>query len=408
MDRKILQNTSTIFIAQAVVKIISFGYTIFLARFLGVEAFGFYIAAVAYFSLISSIADFGFNRFIIREGAKDEKSLNRLLGATVSLRIFLNLLIFVVFSFLISQFDDNFIRVTLSIWAVLAVLPQSIALTFDAALVSREKFRFSALGLLGLSFATVILGGIFVIYGFGVLGVLIALFLAEVFYSIILGISLLVNKINFTTYLSYDDFKKILAGSLPYGILMVLGLLYFRIDSLMLSYMKGEYETGIYGAGFRFLEAAVFIPSALATALFPVLARLDEDFSQTKKIYFSALKLLGLLSLPITLLYFFVLPLLIPYLLPQYSDSVNVIKILSFTIPFMFLHVPAALVLQASSKYLKPMIYFSFFTLGFNIVLNLFLIPEYGFIGAAVATVASEALSFIIFFGLIYSKILRR
>ena len=42
-------------------------------------------------------------------------------------------------------------------------------------------------------------------------------------------------------------------GSLPYGLLGILGLLYFRIDTILLSYLRGNFETEI-AAGTYILE----------------------------------------------------------------------------------------------------------------------------------------------------------
>lgn len=408
MDRKILKNSAWLFTAQALVKVISFFYTIFLARSLGVSDFGLYVTALAYFALISSVADFGFNRFLIREGARNLEKLSVYLYCTVFLRLVLTTLVFLIFSLWLYLVDPDNLRAKLSILAVLAVLPQSLALTFDAVLVAIQKLKFSALSLLGLSLLTTIVGISLILMGFGPLGAVGAVLFGQTGYVLLLFYSLNLNHLTFKPTFSWDEIKIIIKGSLPYGILSVLGLLYFRIDTLLLSYLKGPVSAGFYGAAFKFLEALVFIPSALATALFPVLAKLhDEDISQIKKIYFSAVKLLGLLSLPVFISFFFLLPYVIRFLLPQYLPSIQALQILSLAIPFMFIHVPGVLVLISSDKYLKPMILLSIFTLTFNIVLNFLLIPQFDFIGASWVTVLSEALSFLIFFTLLYFKLLK-
>lgn len=408
MDKRILKNSGWIFGAQALVKVISFFYTIFLARSLGVSDFGLLVTALAYFSLISSISDFGFNRFLIREGARNLQSLTEYVSLSALLRLGLLGLTFVIFAVWIKVFDPDALRSSLSILAVLAVLPQSIALTFDAALVARERLKFSALGLLGLSVSTTLLGIYFVTLGFNVAGAITALLIGQIVYALLLFMFLSQAEVKLKLHFSLRDIKDIIKGSLPYGILGVLGLLYFRIDTLLLSYLKGNEETGIYGAAYRFLEAIVFVPSALASAMFPVLAKLhDNNVREIKTLYFSAIKLLGLLSIPIFLCYILVLPSVISLLLPNYLPSIQVIQILSFAIPFMFIHVPGALVLISTEKFLKPVIFLSFFTLAFNIILNFIFIPPFGFIGASVTTVLSEILSFAVFFVLLYFKLLK-
>lgn len=409
MITSLFKNSAWIFLSQFIIKGISFVYTIFLADRLGVEGFGLYSVALAYFSLFASISDVGLSRYLIREGARDNSELNRLLTTTVILRLLLVLVLLVGGLLLLQNFDDDPTRRYLSMLAMLAVIPQAVALTFDGALIAIQKIKLSSLGVLILSILTTVLGFYFVNNGYGETGALSALIIAEILYAGVMCYFVIRSRIHFPfTHGILEDTTKILKGSLPYGILGILGLIYFKIDTLLLSYLKGSYETGLYSAAYRFLEALVFIPSAVATAAFPVLSRLHEvDNAQVKRIYLSSVKLLGGLSIIITLGYLLILPSLISYFLPDYQDSVEVIRILALTIPFMFIHVPAAVVLLTSDKFLKPVIYLSLLTVGFNIIANLLLIPTYGVYAAAWITVASEILSFAVFFGLLYKKLLR-
>ena len=72
----------------------------------------------------------------------------------------------------------------------------------------------------------------------------------------------------------------------------------------------------------------------------------------------------------------------------------------------MFIHVPAVTVLLSTDKYLKQVLILSLITVAFNIGANLAFIPKFGFIAASWVTVASEILSFVIFFLLTKNKFL--
>lgn len=408
MIERILKNTAYLFTAQAVTKVISFFYTIFLARSLGVADFGLYSVALAYFSLLSVASDFGINRYLIREGSKNPKDLPKFVSNSLILRTIIGVSLFLLFSISLYLLDPDFNRVKLSILAALAVIPQTIALTLDAALVAKEKLKFSAISLLGLSILTTLFGILFIGQGFSSLGAVSALILGEIIYAIILYFFLKKDLNSLNLNFNLDELIKVVKGSFPYAILGVLGLLYFKIDTLLLGYLKGAEEAGYYSAAYRFLEAAIFIPSSLATALFPVISRLhDTNTKEIKRLYFLSLKLLGGISIILFLGFVFILPNIISWLLPNYLPSIQAILILSFAIPFIFLHVPGALILLATDKYFKIIIYLSLITLSFNIFLNIILISQLGFIGAAYASVASEAFSLLVFFTLLYFKILR-
>lgn len=410
MINKILRNSSYLIISQSLTKVVAFFYTLFLVKSLAVEEFGLYSVALSYFSIISAIADFGIVRYLIRELSKDNSLSKRILGDVFFLRVGLTILLYLVFAGFILLFDPDQTRANLTILAVLAVVPQAVAFSFDGVFVAMQKLKYSALGQIILSISSILFGIFFITSGYGTYAPVIAILLAHVIYAFFMlyllgkeGVPFILSIPTLTTI------KSIFRASLPYGILGALGLIYFRIDMVMLSYMKGAYDTGIYGAAYRFLEAVVFIPSAVSAAIFPVFSHLHgNDATKIRKLYFQSLFIMAGLSIFVLIGFLLILPFFISYYLPKYAESIPLINILAFAIPFMFIHSPGIQLLLSTDKFLKPVIYLSFITLGFNIILNYYLIGYYGVVGAAITTVFSEVLSFIIFFTIAYKRALPR
>ncbi len=393
--------------AQLFTRGIGFFYVIYLAKVLGVADFGLYSVALAYFSIVSGIADFGFNRFLIREVAKDKSKARELLWNVVMLRLTLTSIFFAIFSVVLYLLDPDKLRVSLILLATLAILPQSIGLTLDAIFVAKQKLQFSALALVIVSLSTALAGWVLVAAGFGPTGAVNALIFGQIIYVVALIVLLYKHNGLVFSAINLTIIKKVIAGSLPYGLLGVLGLLYFRIDAVLLSYMKGSFETGIYGIAYKFLETVILIPSVLSLALFPVFARIHESSPvELKKLYFKSIKIMFGVGLLVLLGYILILPEIIKVVLPEYLTSISAIRILSLSIPFMFIHIPGATVLLSSDKYLKQVLFLSIVTVLFNIVGNLLFIPEFGFIAASWMTVASEVLSFLVFFVLLKIKVL--
>lgn len=405
--RNILKQTSWLFFAQLLTRLISFFYIIYLAKALAVSDFGLYTVALAYFSIISSIADLGFNRFLIREIARDKLRISELLLNIIIFRLTLTSVLFALFAIFLYIFDQDKTRTSLILLATLAILPQSVAVTFDGIFVALKKLQFSAIALFVSSLFTALIGIFLVSRGFGPIGAVGALIIGQLIFALLLIILLIKSHKVVLTSIQFSTIKNILTGSLPYGILGVLGLFYFKIDAVLLSYLKGSFDTGIYGAAYKALEAAIFIPGTFSVALFPTLARLhEENIGEMKKIYFKSIKIMGLIGVVILLGYILVLPFLIKLFLPNYLQAINAIKILAFSIPFIFMASPGVQVILSSEKYLKTAIWLSFITVGFNVILNLIFIPKYSFIAASWITVFSEILSFIIFFFFVKKKIL--
>ncbi len=407
--KHILKQTSWLLIAQVLTKIVGFFYTIFLAKNLGVDGYGLYTVAFAYFSILSSIADFGFNRFLVRELSQKDSKIYSIIWSTVILRLTLSSVIFALFAAFMYAFDPDKLRVNLSLLASLAIIPQAIGLTFDGIFIVFKRVQFSALSLLVSTITMSSIGWFLVSRGFGAIGAINALIVGQfILAAFCFTLIILMNKFHFSK-IEFSVFVKAIKGSLPYGLLGILGLLYFRIDSIMLSYLKGTYDAGMYGISYRFLETIIFIPSSFAVVLFPNMARLHvENFSDLKKLYFKSLRLMFVSGLVLLLGFVFVLPTVIKMYLPNYIPAIDSVKILSLSIPFIFMATPGVQVLLSTSKYLKQVLFFSLITLFFNISLNFLFIPKYGFLGSSVVTVLSDILSFLIFFALINFYIFKK
>ncbi len=408
MIKTILTNSAWFFGAQVIIKLISFCYTIFLARNLGVSDFGLYSVALAYFSLFSSISDFGFNRYLITELAINSSKIPQLLFGIGIFRVTVTSILFAVFAIVLYLFDPEKIRVSLILLATLSTIPQAAAFTFDSVFVALEKLQYSALGLIALSISTIILGVYFILSGYGVMGAIGVLIVGQIVYLTILAISFMRQKFVLHININWLIIKNIILGSFPYGFVGVLGLLYFKVDTLILSYLKGSFDVGIYSAGYKFLEALIFIPSSLSLALFPNIVKwIETNPSRVYNLYVKSTILLFFISLGVVAAYLLLLPQVITFFLPQYLSSIAVIKILSLTIPFMFMISIQGITLFSDKKFLKALVVVSIFNLVLNIVMNFYLIPRYSYFGSAWATLISDVIGFTIFFFYIKGKLQR-
>jgi len=395
-------------VAQSASRFIGFIYTIFIARSLGVADFGLYTVSLSYFSLISSIADFGLNRFLIRESALKRYKISELICNISLLRLTITCVLFAVFSLILYALDPDKGRVSFALLAVLAVVPLSLAQTLDAAFAGIRKLQYSAISLFALSIFTALFGIFLIKMGFGTTGAIVALILGHVAYYLIQLVLIRRDKISIISKVEFETLKRVLNGSYLYGILGVIGLVSFKIDTIILSYFRGNFETGIYGASFKFLESISFIPTIFSTALFPILTKLHEQSSQQLRIiYIKSIKIMLVLGGLSALGFAFVLPAVINIFLPKFLASIPVLRILAISIPFIFLHIPSAQVILSTDKYLKQALFIFSFLLIMNISLYLIFIPPFGYFGAAWVSVFSEISTFVAFYIFLRLKVLR-
>ncbi len=167
-------------------------------------------------------------------------------------------------------------------------------------------------------------------------------------------------------------------------------MVYMRIDQVMLGEMAGSEEVGIYSVAVRLVEVWTFIPMAISWSVFPAIveARTTSDelyYERLQKLYnlmaFSAYAI----AIPVTLLSDW---LVVTLFGKAYAQAGLMLALLIWANVFANLEI-------ARSSFIISMnwtkIHFVTVFLGciLNIGLNFLFIPEYGGVGAAVASLVS-------------------
>jgi O-antigen/teichoic acid export membrane protein len=184
--------------------------------------------------------------------------------------------------------------------------------------------------------------------------------------------------------------KDLIRKSLPFVLGYGLFMLYHRFDILMLSMMKGDAAVGLYSAAYKLTESLLFIPGALAATLMPVMAKqFDRDKDKLNYTYKLGIRYILMMILPITIGGVILGDRIISTVYgEEFLNSIVVFKVLTFTIIFNSLTSIQTAVLVAANKQQLNNISVSACAV-LNIILNLLLIPQYSYAGAAVATLIS-------------------
>jgi O-antigen/teichoic acid export membrane protein len=193
--------------------------------------------------------------------------------------------------------------------------------------------------------------------------------------------------------------KEIFTGAFPYGIALVFNMIYFRIDSVMILFMKGPHELGYYGPAVRMLEILQVIPVYFMNSVLPVLSKaLKDDPKKVERILTLCMNFLLMASLPITIgIYLLAYPIIFLITQPEFLSQVDqgiygsdvALQILCIAMAISFntsLYNYSLVALGKQSK----LLWINGGAAVLNIVLNLFVIPHWGFRGASWSTVATE------------------
>jgi PST family polysaccharide transporter len=185
--------------------------------------------------------------------------------------------------------------------------------------------------------------------------------------------------------------KALLHNSWPLILSGLAIFVYMRISQVMLGSMLNEISVGIYAAALRISEIWYFIPSILLTSVYPrfVQMYIDDESEYTAKLT-SIMSVFFWGSLLVAILVLFLSGRVINMLYgAAYSASANVLSVHIFTGVLVNMGVifSQRYILKNQQKYF---LWGTVFGAVVNVVFNLLLIPHYGAVGSAIATLFSQ------------------
>ena len=78
-------------------------------------------------------------------------------------------------------------------------------------------------------------------------------------------------------------------------------MVYFNIDRIFITFIKGNYATGLYSISYTFIGFLIGILGVLNTVFFPVLSNVSNNKQKLKSIVDKYLLLIYLFCVPVTI-----------------------------------------------------------------------------------------------------------
>lgn len=172
------------------------------------------------------------------------------------------------------------------------------------------------------------------------------------------------------------------------GLASIFGIVSNRSDTVLLRALSGATETGLYGVCFRLVNGALTVAGAAGYALFPNVTRSLQMKSNSRSLrLFVALPVLlgALLVVGVGLLSH--LPVWIFGDAYTLSRPIMTVLLVALSLQISSQYVAKGLIALGHERVLAPAQALAATT---NVTLNLFLIPRYGAVGAAIATLAGD------------------
>lgn len=403
LTKKVALNTLIQIIGKVVVTAVSLITIGALTRYLGVSGYGDYTTIFAYVSFWAVIADFGFFWVLVREISKPKADQANIFNNVLTFKICFGFLVFILAAlvgFFIPQYNMTLklgIAIIAASWFWMS-LNQTYVGLFQSKLEMYKSVISEIVGRI------IILGGVlfFIQKGYGLQGIL-SIYIVGNILNFLLSFIFGNSHIRFKPQFDWPVWKMILKESLPLAMISLVGLIHFRIDTVILSLYKGSQDVGIYGVPFKILEIIILLPGIFIGNVFPILTRYfhsnDGRLQLSIQKSFDFLMLLAgpvvagliLLSEPIIRLVagqeyittFTISAFNINFTAPR------VLEILAFSVGLTFILTVFANLLTVIEKQRKQVWPMFIITIG-NIIANMLIIPQYSYAGSAVINVLTE------------------
>jgi O-antigen/teichoic acid export membrane protein len=373
-------------------KILSLFVGILIAKFLGPHDFGDLSFATSFTAIIAAVGTLGLDSFIIREIIDNPGRRNEILGTSFWMRIVVSVvlipasvLIYVLFR---SNSDQPGTELTLVITFCASALFFKAFNIIDSYFQSQVRSKnvvhvqnicLIISSLIKVSFVLLKLPLVYFAFALVVDGVMLATGLVIIYHRD----KLYIRDWTFNTLTA----RALLSKSWPLILSAVMVTLYMQIDILMLKYFGGSTQAGIYSAASKISEAWYFIPVAIVTSVFPAIIHARKtDYSRYQKRLQNLYDLLVFISLPVAIVVSLGANTFIEILYGHKFEGAGImLSVHIWSGIFVFLG-------SASGQYLlaEGFTMTSFYRTAFgavvNILLNIWLIPLYGGLGASIAT----------------------
>jgi PST family polysaccharide transporter len=389
--RRILENAAWLFGDRALKGCVSIFVGAWVARYLGADAYGLLNYAIALCALVGPLGTLGLQNVVIRDIVEYPDKAAVTLGTAFVLRLIGSVLgaVTIYCAVVALRPGDRMAHVAVALLALSAIAQALwvIAWWFESQV--RSKHVVIADNIVFLSGA--VLRVVLILVGAPLLA-FVVLIAAEVAVS---GIGLTLayrwcgQRIAEWSARARTA-KALFAKSWPFMLTGAAITIYMKIDLVMLGDMLGNREAGVYAAALRLSEPWYLIPSAITGSAFPALVKMRREgraryVVQVSKLCRSLSLVAYFIAIPITV---FATPLIQMVFGTAYAEAGTVLAVHIWACHAVFLGVAYNYWIAAENLPLFSLVATIAGAI-LNFALNVLMIPRYGPLGAAIATVLS-------------------
>jgi O-antigen/teichoic acid export membrane protein len=387
--RKIMGNINWLTAGVIFKDILGLFIVAWVARYLGPKQFGTMNYAVAFVALFSTFSTLGLDNIIIRNILLKTENKDEYLGTAFVLKLLGSFILLILSSIVIYfvQSQNFLIRLFVLILAFGYIFKAFDVIDFWFQSKIEAKYsvyaRSISFGLVSILKVILIITQsslVSFVLMFSLDFLLIAIFMLY-FYIKREGVSIMRWRASLKTA------KELLGDSWPLILSGIAVMIYMKIDQVMIGGILGEKDLGIYSSAVKLSEAWYFIPNIVSVSVFPSILNTKR---KSEKLYRERLQMLYDSFTWFTILVAIVVSLSSPLIIKtlygdEYIKASSVLAVHIWAGVGVFGGVAVGKYLIAENL-TKISLFMTSIGAICNIILNVFLIPRFGIIGAAYST----------------------
>lgn len=403
---RIGHNSTFLITSQVLSKLAGFTGVVLLARILEVSDFGVFSLALAVTGIVSILVELGLDQLMIREIARDHSRISEDFMNAAVIKLFLTALALASTFLVLNLTGLASASSRVIIILTIALLPAGFYHLIVSMFMGLERMAYVAAGNLLAELLRLVLMALVLLTGYG-LEAIAWMYVISIMFVAITSFAVMRLKVN--SELLWPSLSAMLSmarQSLPFMVVGLFFIIYFKIDFIMLAWMKDETMVGSYAAAYRLMESLLFIPAAFMGAVYPTLSRLSSARRASLLDASSkTMRYMAMIGIPIGFGTTVLAEQIILFLFGEaYAESVLPLQIIIWALVLIFLNC-ICLVGLNSINLQKLGVLVTGAGIICNVTLNLILIPPYGAVGASSSTVATEVFTTILFLWLFKTKI---
>ena len=390
--KKIFGNSMWQISEKIITMLLSVIVTSFIARYLGTEQYGLVNYIISVVSLFTTFSTLGMEKITINDIVENRNSKEKIIGTSFIIRLIGGIVLI-----LISQITLYILTDGDTVSQILGII-MGICMLFKAFevieyyLQSQMNLKITSIIRFITAIVVTITKILVVYFDFGVIGFICTYFIDAAVAGILFFIWY--KKNNKEKWKPSKEYAKSLLSRCWYvAIGGLLVTIYMRIDQVMLgSMLENKTQNGIYSAAVRIAEMWYFVPTAVITAIQPIILKSktngnEDEYNKNMQRLYDIVSIISITcGIIISLFGGLVVDILYGV---EYKGAYEVLSISVWAGLFALLGTARSIWLVAEEKQ-KYTLVFTIMGGATNIILNSIFIPKMGAIGAAIATLIAQ------------------